>query len=420
MKLHPSPRRLWAACLCGWISLAGLCAADWPQWRGPDRTGHTAEPLPATLPAEASVRWRLPVGHGYASPVVASGRVVVLDDVGGVETAHAVDAVTGRRLWATPLGESFADEFEPGPRCTPVVSGDRVFAQTTKGELRCLRLDDGRTVWRTNFADFGVVWNSERNTGLGAANRRGNTGSPIVRGDRVLVQVGSTQGASIVAFEAATGRELWRSQNDQTTYSSPSMATLAGRPQFVAATCEGLLALSPDDGAVLWRVPFKTIANRNVLTPLLLDDTVYFASHSTGLRALRVETADGVVRPREAWLNRDLKINLSTPVAVGGHLYGLGAAKDYVCVDRSTGRVAWSQPGFGDVASTIASGSRLLVMTEVGEIRLLAATPERYDELGRLQVCGKTYSHPAFSDGVIYVRDPRELQAVVLDGSRTP
>ncbi len=305
MKLHLSPRRPWVAWLCGWISLAGLCAADWPQWRGPERTGHTAEPLPATLPAEAPVRWRLSVGHGYASPVVASGRVVFLDDVGGMETAHAVDAVTGRRLWSTALGESFADEFEPGPRCTPVVSGDRVFAQTAKGELRCLRLDDGRTVWRTNFADFGVVWNSERNTGLGAANRRGNTGSPIVRGDRVLVQVGSTQGASIVAFEAATGRELWRSQNDQTTYSSPAIATLAGRPQLVVQTRTELVGLNPEYGTVLWRQPVEAFRGMNILTPTVVGNRV-MTSGQTGIID-HVEICDDVVLVHRAGVVKSIR-----------------------------------------------------------------------------------------------------------------
>ncbi len=392
-------------------------SADWPQWRGPHRDGQTSEPLPTRLPVEAPIRWRLSIGHGYSGPVVSAGRLVFLDDAGGMETAHALDAGSGAKRWSTALGEAFADEFEPGPRCTPVIDGDRVFVQTAKGELRCLSLQDGSTLWRTHFSDFGVAWNPERNTGIGAANRRGNTGSPVVAGDRVLVQVGGTNGAAIVAFDRGTGRVLWKSQNDQAAYSSPVVADLAGRLQFVAATCEGLLALAPSDGSVLWRVPFKTLANRNVLTPLVVGDTVYFASHSTGMRAVRIREESGSVTPVESWLNRDLKINLSSPVAVGDSLFGLGASKDYVCVDRATGKLRWSQPGFGEVASTLASGERLLVLTDLGELRLLGANREHYEELGRLQVCGKTYSHPAYSEGVLFVRDPRELQAVEVNPS---
>jgi outer membrane protein assembly factor BamB len=340
--------------------------------------------------------------------------LVVLDDAGGQETAHGLDPKTGARRWSTPLGENYVDEFEPGPRCTPVIFEDRLYAQTARGEFRCLRLADGHTLWRTNFKDLGMVWNPERNTGIGAANRRGNTGSPLVSKDRVLVQVGSTNGASIVAFEPRTGRLLWKSQDDLTAYTSPVLAEVAGRPQFITATCNGLLALAPEDGRVLWRVPFRSLANRHVLTPIVLGDTVYFASHSTGLRAVRVRRDGEGFQTDEVWLNPKLRLNLSTPVAVGGHLYGLGAAKDYVSINTRDGSVDWSQPGFGDVAATLASGSRLLVLTDLGELLLLAANPERYEELGRVQVTGKTYVHPAYADGVLYVRDPRELQAIRL------
>ncbi|HRI14374.1 MAG TPA: PQQ-like beta-propeller repeat protein [Verrucomicrobiota bacterium] len=405
------------AALASWLVAE---AGDWPQWRGPHRDGQTSESVPAQLPSTPEVLWRVPLGHGYSAPIVAGQIVLVMDDTGGQETAHALAAATGKKLWSVPLGDSFADEFEPGPRCTPVIEGDRVYAQTAKGELRCLSLADGSTRWRTNFADFGATWNPDRNSGGGAANRRGNCGSPVITGDRLLVQVGSTNGASIVAFDKLTGRVLWKSQNDLTCYSSPVVARLAGRPQFVTATCEGLLALAPENGSVLWRVPFKTGANRNVLTPLLLDDTVYFASYTTGLRAVKVQPSGAGVEPVEQWLNRDLKVNLSSPVAVGGFIYGLGPSKDFICVDRAAGQKKWAQSGFGDVAATIAAGDRLLVLTDLGELRVLAANPDHYEELGRVQVSGKTYSHPALANGVLYVRDPRELQAVRLAARDLP
>lgn len=411
--MNPRPQALLPLVL-GFLLQASspLTGADWPQWRGPNRTGHTPDPLPRSLPATVTPLWRIPLGHGYAGPVLGSGTLVVLDDAGGQETAHALDPRTGTRRWSATLGETYVDEFEPGPRCTPVIFEDRLYAQTARGEFQCRRLADGQTLWRTNFKDLGMVWNPERNTGIGAANRRGNTGSPLVTRDRVLVQVGSTNGASIVAFEPHTGRVLWKSQDDLTAYTSPVLAEVAGRPQFITATCNGLLALAPEDGHVLWRVNFRTLANRNVLTPIVVGDTVYFASHSTGLRAVRIRRDGDGFQAEEAWLNPKLRLNLSTPVAVGSHLYGLGASKDYTCIDTRDGSVAWSQTGFGDVAATLVSGSRLLVLTDLGELLLLNASPARYEELGRVQVTGKTYVHPAYANGVVYVRDPRELQAI--------
>jgi len=394
------------------LVLTPAAGADWPQWRGPQRDGHSAEQAPAGLDGAADPLWKRSLGHGYASPVVVGDTVIILDAEDGQEIARALDAATGGIRWSAPLGPVFSDEFEPGPRSTPVVDGDRVYVQTALGEFRCLGLADGAVRWRFHFGDYGMRWVPDRASNIGAASRRGNTGSPVLDGDKILVQVGSTNGAFMVAFDKRTGRELWKSQNDLASFSSPVIGQLAGRSQCVTVTCEGLLALNPENGAPLWRIPFKTGANRNVLTPILLDDTVYYASHTTGLRATRVRQDGPAITAEDAWLNRDLRINLSSPVAVAGHLYGLGANKNFVCVDRATGSVAWSQSGFGDVASTLATADgHLLVLTDLGELRLLKATPERYEEIGRRQVCGKTFSHPAYANGILYVRDPRELIA---------
>jgi outer membrane protein assembly factor BamB len=389
-----------------------LPAADWPQWRGPARDGFALEPLPGKLPDSPATVWRKSVGHGYAAPVVAAGKLVFLDDAGGQETAHCLEAATGKELWAVAVGENYTDEFEPGPRCTPLIDGDRVYVQTCRGEFRCLAMSDGATRWRFHFQDYGTVWIPDKGNGAGAASRRGNAGSPIIDGDHIIVQIGSAEGACLGAFDKRTGKLLWKSQNDLTTYTSLVIGTLGGRRQAITATCDGLLAVAPEDGTLLWRVPFKTGANRNALTPILGDDTVTFASHTTGLQCQRIVPAgvdSPALKPVEAWFNRQLKINLATPVAVGGHLYGQGENRNFICVDRATGKLAWSQPGFGEVTSTIASGKLLLALSDRGEALLLHANPEKYDEIGRFQACGKTFSHPALADGVLYVRDSREL-----------
>jgi outer membrane protein assembly factor BamB len=169
---------------------------------------------------------------------------------------------------------------------------------------------------------------------------------------------------------------------------------------------------------MLWRVPLKTNAKRHAASPLIFGDQVVVNSHSIGLLCFRIGHDTGGWKATPAWTNADLKINLATPVLVNGHLYCQGADRDYVCVDAKTGRVNWAQSGFGlgkkDYASTIAAGDRLLVLTEDGTLLLLAAAPERYTELARLQVCGNTWSHPAYADGRLYVRDARSLQCLPL------
>lgn len=406
--------RACAAGLAFLLPASPLAAADWPGWRGPHRDGLTPETLPARLETAPAALWRQPVGHGYASPIVVRGRVVVLDEKGGQETAHALDAATGKVVWSTSYAPAWADEFEPGPRCTPLSDGERVYVQSAKGEMACLALQDGRRQWGVRFADFGTVWIDDRQGGAGAATRRGHTGSPVLAGDRLIVQVGSAQGACLVAFERATGRELWRALNDLTTYSSPVVGRLAGVEQVVAATCEGLVGVAVADGRELWRQRFKTQANRNVLTPILADSQVYFASVNTGLRRENVQRSGDTLGSSTVWLKKDLGINLSTPVLVDGHLFGLGARKDYLCVDASTGAVRWTQPGFGEVASTLTDGKILLILDDRGEVHLAEARPDGWRETGRFQACGKTFSHPAWADGVLYVRDPREVVAYRL------
>ncbi|MCC7377529.1 MAG: PQQ-like beta-propeller repeat protein [Verrucomicrobiales bacterium] len=410
----------------GWLAAFSLLLswegfADWPQWRGPRRDGVlVGETLPTQLPAEPKALFRHPIGDGHAGPVVASHRLVFLDNQGERETAHCLEFPSGKPLWSTAYGELYSDEFGSGPRCTPLVDGDRVYVQSCLGEFRCLDLADGKTRWRFHFGDYGMVWIHDRNEGGGAASRRGNTGSAVVDGDRVIVQVGSTQGASLAAFDKRDGKLLWKSQNDLTTYSSLSVGTLAGRRQVIAATCEGLLSLAVEDGGVLWRQPFKTRANRNVLTPLVDGDDVLFSACSIPLNRQRIVAKDGILQPAGQWTNRSLTINLVTPTLAGQHLYGIGAERSqrYVCVDARTGALAWSKAGFGEVASTFTDGERLLVLADSGECLLLAADPSRFHELGRFQAVGKTYAHPALSNGILVARDSRSLVAFEISPAR--
>ena len=399
------------------LAVALTARADWPQWRGPARDGISPEPLPAALPEAPKQVWKLSVAHGYAAPAVAAGKLVYLDDEGGRETAHCIDAATGKEHWKNSFAETYTDEFEPGPRCTALIEEDRVYVQSCKGEFQCLNFADGKTRWRFHFSDYGTFWVPEKCSPVGSANRRGNAGAPVIDGSKIIVQVGSTNGASLCAFDKLTGKLLWKSQNDLTSYTSPVIGVLAGRREVVTATCDGLLALDVADGRLLWRVPFKTGANRNVLTPILDGDTVTFASYTTGLRRVKVSASDSGQKADDQWFNRQLKINLATPVQAGGHLYGLGASRDYVCVEAATGKLKWSQGGFDAVASSLSDGHRVLVANDAGEVILLDANPEKYTELGRFQACGKTFSHPAYCGGVLYIRDSRELTAWQLNTS---
>ncbi len=404
--------------------LSTSLAGDWPQWRGPARTGEVpvGEPVLLTLPAEPKVVWHIPVGAAFASPVVLGGRVFHLDDQGGMEVAHAVEAATGKELWSAKIFSSHKDGFGIGPRCTPVADGALVFVQSAKGEFQCLDAATGKVVWRTNFVDdFGAIYIGEKGTAAGAS-RHGAAGAPIIDGENIIVQVGSAKGASIVAFKKATGEVVWKSQNDQTAYSAPIIATIGGVRQFISFTAEALIALDPANGTLLWRRPAVTRLGRNVTTPVVWRDLVVVASHELGLVATRV-AKDGA---SEAWVNKKMLINFSSPVVVGDHLYGLGPAKNLVCIDLATGALAWEQPGFTRTegsraeAAFLVYGKNILSLTDVGELVLFAADPQSYKELGRTQACGITWCNPAYSDSRLYLRDARELTCLELPTAAAP
>jgi len=399
-----------------------LQAADWPQWRGPDRTGHVpaGEAVPASLPAEPKVAWRVAVGDGFASPVVSGGRVFHLDNQEGHESASALDAATGKELWRTKIFSSHQDGFGIGPRCTPVVDGDRVFIQSAKGELQCLEAATGKVLWRKNFeTDFGAVYIGEKGTAAGAV-RHGATGSPIIDGGNILVQVGGPQGAGVVAFKKATGDVVWKSQSDQASYAAPILATVAGVRQFISFTVEGLIGLDPATGKLLWRVPTVTRLGRNVTTPNVWKDRVVVASHQLGLVATRLAQESSGLVASEAWVNKKMLINFSSPVVVGDHLYGLGPAKNLVCIDLATGELAWEKAGFTQTdggraeAAFLVMGKNILVLNDGGELVLFAANSKEYQEVSRTQACGKTWCNPAYAGGRLYLRDNRELLCVEL------
>jgi outer membrane protein assembly factor BamB len=383
-------------------------AGDWPQWRGTERNGH-ASPDPSaitSLPQNLKPVWRLEIGGGFSSPIVAAGKLAYLDAQDGKEVAHLVDAGTGKEIWHAAYGDIYEDEWGQGPRSTPIIDGDRLYAQSCKGEFRCFNLADGKVLWGTSFEkDFGVPFLGSK-ANEGTASRRGNDGSDVIDGDRIFVPVGSSAGASLVCFDKRTGKLLWKSQNDEAAYSSLMVATLAGVRQVVYFSADALMGLDVTSGKLLWRVPLKTDAKRHAATPIIYGDNVMVNSHTLGIVCLKISAAGDALKASIAWVNKEMKINISTPVLLDHFLYSQGPGREFVCVDADTGKLAWSQDAFGEkYGSVIAVGKSLLVLTDRGELVLVKADGSKCMEQGRVQVCGKTWSHPAFADGKLYVRE---------------
>ncbi len=304
-------------------------AADWPRWRGPTADGHVpaTAAVPASLPAEPVYTWRKKVGFGLGSPVVSAGVVYYLDHQENKETVHAADAATGVDRWTYVLDDAFKDNQAPaGPRSTPVVDGNRVYVTSCKGEFQCLDTATGKPVWGVNFVrDFKAVFTGEKGQTPGAG-RHGNTGSPWIEGHRIFVNVGGSEGASVVCFDKRDGKVLWKSQSDIPGNGGPVVATLAGRPQVITFTVEAVIGLDFATGALLWRVPVKTSFGRHVASPVVLGDLVIAGSHQAGLLGIKVARAGDNFTTEHAYIEKRVAINFSSPVVRDGFIYGLGPA----------------------------------------------------------------------------------------------
>jgi outer membrane protein assembly factor BamB len=399
-------------------------AADWPQWRGPDRDGHVRvdAAVPTSLPAEPKVLWHFKIGDGLASPVVTDGKVFYMDAQNDREVLHEIAETDGHELWRADLDATFQDpQSAPGPRCTPVVHDGYVFAQSCRGELRCFNVTNGSVVWRTSYVtNFGAVVTGEKGNAEGAA-RHGYAAAPLFALGGIYATVGGADGASVVCFEWLTGKVRWKSQDDTAAYAPPIFGYIHETPQIIVFTGRGLISLNPSAGQLFWRVPLKTSAARHVTTPVIEDDMIFVASHEIGLVGVKVSSDDGIAwQATKAWSHRELAINIASPVLAGGYIYGLGPEKNFICVEAKTGKLMWSQTGYitgppdASHAAFIVMNKNILALTDGGQLVLFPADPKAFKEISRVQVCGKTWCNPAYSNGKLYLRDGRELMCVRL------
>lgn len=406
--------RFLLAALAAWsLTLSPALGEDWPQFLGPRRNGisHEKNLVDAWPQGGLPEVWRVDGGIGMSGVVIVGGRLVTLwqDDDHQIVVALAAD--TGKRLWQTPVAPAFRNSMGNGPRSTPTIDGDRVFAYTGEGVLAAVQLADGKLLWKrevldeldANQADYGMAC------------------SPLVVGELVVVATGAP-GASLMAFDKATGAVKWQSGNDSAGYSSPALLDIAGTKQLVAFTGESAIGLVPETGEPLWRYPFKTEYDCNVITPLVIDNKVFIsAGENRGSVLLELVKGQSGFKPREHWSSLGnmsaLRAEWQTPLLVDGCLFAFdnvgsaGPVTNLVCLDTATGKQLWMQRRFGKGNATYADG-KLFIATMVGEIVIVRVDPHGYVELGREAIMGGSRQAPTIVDGRLYVRDNREVMCL--------
>src|SRR5215472_17401110 len=310
--------RLVAALLMGWLAMP-VTAADWPQWRGPERDGLSRETgLLDTWPAGGPPQiWKTQgLGQGYAAFAIARGRLFTEGQRGDHQFVLALDAATGKRLWETPTGFAFSQDRGDGPRGTPTVDGERLFAMAGEGTLVSLDPQTGRVFWRMNVIEkFG-----------GRAPHWGVSESPLVDGGNLIVTPGG-RGAAIVALDKKTGNVVWQSQSDSAGYSSAISAEVGGVRQIIVFTGDGVVGLRADNGALLWK--YDRVSNRtaNIATPIFQNGLVFVSSaYGTGCALLRLTAEGGTVKASEVYFSKEMQNHYSTSVVVDGNVYGFSNA----------------------------------------------------------------------------------------------
>ena len=378
-------------------------AADSPQWRGANRDGKSADTgLLAQWPTGGPrLVWKAQgLGEGYSSFAVVGNRLYTQGQQGDREFVLALDVATGRQLWKTPTGRAVDNDKGNGPRGTPTVDGNRLYALAADGTLVCLEIDTGKRVWGADFvADF-----------KGRAPRWGYSESPLVDGDRVIAAPGGP-GAAIVAFNKATGAVIWKSQDDGAAYSS-AIAFDAGATHGLAIlTANAAVGLNVKDGALLWR--YTNAVNRvaNIATPIVAHDYVFVSTdYGTGCALLKLTPQGSAVQASEVYFNKDMRNHYTTSVLVGDYLYGYSSGI-LTAMEFLTGKVAWRDRSVGKGNCTYAD-QRLYCMGEDGAVGLIEPTPKAYTEKSRFEIprgANPTWTQPVVANGRLYLREQDNL-----------
>ena len=427
--MDAAPRCAAPALVATLLAALPALAVDWPEWRGPERDAVSPETglLSRWGPGGPPLAWKTSgIGSGFSSVAVVGDRIYTLGDKDGGQHVFALSRPGGRILWTARVGPAW-DDSRGGPRGTPTVDGERVYAIGTEGDLVCLEAATGKEVWRRSLpSDFGGRMMS----------RWKWSESPLVDGDRLIFTPGARD-AALVAVDKATGREVWRaaipdlgsSGADGAGYSSVVVSNGAGVKQYVQLLGRGLVGVRASDGRFLWG--YNRVANRvaNVSTPIVRGDLVFASTgYQTGAALLELKkSGDGVAASERYFLDSKVFQNHHGGfVLVGDHVYGgHGHGKGFpICIELRSGRVAWGgdirNEGTGSAAVAYADG-RLYFRYENGVILLLEATPEGYREAGSLAIPGvrdPSWAHLAIADGKLYVREQDSLYCYDLRAAK--
>lgn len=380
---------------------------DWPQWRGPERDGISAEKgllkqWPAAGPKQI---WSISnLGEGYGSLSIQGERIFVQGTTRSASVVYSLNRADGKTVWSASLGPKVDEGRGNGPRSTPTIDGDRIYVLTENGDLACLRAKDGSRVWSRNILrDFG-----------GDNPKWLISESPLIDGNRVIVSPGGN-GAGIVALDKMSGKTVWTTKDlsDEAGYSSCIIEDVAGVRTIMNFTSTAAVGVRASDGKVMWRHTKAANRTANCTTPVFHNNKVFFSSaYDTGAVLLDLTARAGEVQAREVYFTRDMMNHHGGVVLVNGYLYGFSNSI-LTCLEFATGKKMWSARSVGKGSLTYADGM-LYLFGENNSVALAEATPSGYNEKGRFNVQDQgrpSWAHPVVAGGRLYIRNQGILTA---------
>ena len=360
--------------------------SDWPEWRGPHRDGVVSEE-PAAWPAKLNLKWKTEVGIGHASPVMAGGSIYEFTRQGDQETVLSLDPANGKIRWKqqypapTKIDPAAVGHGE-GPKSTPLYANGKLYTLGIYGIVSAFDAETGKPLWRLDYKtapDFGVAM------------------SPVLDRGLLIAHVGA-----LTAFDAATGAVKWEWKGDSPAYASPIVVELGGVRQVVTQSHSNIVGVAVATGKLLWKIPFTTEYDQNIVTPVLYRDMLIFSGVDKGVFAVRLKAGT----PEIVWKNKDASMYMNSPVLMGDLLLGFSHLKkgQIFCMDARTGQTLWmGPPRGGDNAAMLASPTTLYALMPDSQMLIAKPTAKGLGELRRYEVADSpTWAHPVvLGDGVL-------------------
>jgi outer membrane protein assembly factor BamB len=438
------------ALLAGVLVLAAARADDWPQWLGPKRDGVWRETgILEKFPKDGpKVRWRTPIGIGYAGPAVAGGKVYVTDrvldggdsnpdsgftkqKVAGKERVLCLEEASGKVLWKHEYDCTYKIAYPGGPRTTPVVHDGKVYTLGSMGDLLCLDAGKGTLLWSKNFMkDYGA-----------SAQTWGFSANPMIDGDNLICVVGG-EGSIAVAFHKDTGKEVWKSiSGNEAGYAPPIIIDAGGKRQLIIWDPQAVNSLDPETGKVYWSQRFRLRSGLSIPMPRHDGNLLFVTAFYDGSLMLKLDADKpgasvlwkGKSKSEQPRATDALHSIMVTPFIKDGYIYGVCSYGQLRCLKADTGERIWAS---GEATGSqerpqdrwnnaflVAQGDRFFLFNEKGDLIIARLTPKGYEEISRAHILEPTnrmagrpvvWSHPAFANRSVYARNDKEIVCISL------